>query len=121
MRCRRVEVIALDRHRVDPRRYGQALAQGGEVAVRITIRRDALVDLQQVDAIPGDVLACQCPQHTNRRAAAAQRQREAATLGDRAPGAGGDETRGLDGSRIGVGENAEIQVAQLSFSTCPPN
>ena len=93
---RRIEIRLFDRHRVNllgaQRHVGeQAFVQLREIARGITRRRHALVDLEDVHAFPRHGHVRKNPQHHPGRAAAADREVEASTLGDAAASLGRDD------------------------------
>ena len=115
-----LEVAVGDRHRPDPGPAAgrEAVEEMDEVAPGITVGEDALVDLEHVDALPGNLLAGQKLEHPPGGAAAAHGEREAAPVGDRVPGGPGDLPGAAGGGGLGVGEDLEPHAG---FSSCPPN
>ena len=83
----------------------------GEVPVRVAGGRDALVHLEEVDLLPGDVLSRERSQHPPRRLPAADREREPAAGGHRVARRGGEPAAGADGDRAGVGEGLDLHGA----------
>ena len=81
-----------------------------EVAVGIAVRRDALVDLEDVDPRPRHVLGGQQAQHHPRRVPAADREGEAPARLHRLARRRRDQLRGALRDRVGIGENLDLHV-----------
>jgi hypothetical protein len=86
----------------------QALADVGQVTIRIPLGGHALVHLNEMDALPRDFLACQELEHEPGRAAAADGQEEAAAACHRGSCLGGDEDCGPVRDRLRIGKNVEL-------------
>ena len=82
----------------------QALAQVGQVSVRVSRRRHPLVYLRHVNALPRHVFLCHGAQHLPGRVAATDGHDEAATRGDSRPCLHGDDRGAFPGDRVGVVE-----------------
>ena len=125
-RRRGVEVGLQHRHRPDAleRRGGERGLDLGQVAVRVAVGRHALVDLEHRHLIAGERLRVEQLQHPPRRMAAAERERERASVGDRRRGGFGDQLGGAGGRRFRVVADLDREPgtsAQLGFSSWPPN
>ena len=79
----------------------QALAQMGEVSVRMPRRRHTLVYLRHMHPVPRDIFARQVTQHKPWGMAAAHGQDEAAARGDGCSGLCSDNRGALSGDRFG--------------------
>ena len=101
-----VGVLVRHRHRVEVhvRESGrsQDCRQSCGVAVRVSVGRHALVDLEHVNAVPREIQLDQAFEHLPRRAPAAQRDAEAAMPGHRGPCPRGDVGRRREG-HVGIG------------------
>ena len=86
----------------------ETLAKLREIAVGVTRRRHALVDLEEVDIGPVAALVGECAQHLPRRAAAAHCELEATAPGDGGHRLGRDEARGSLRHRGAVGMDFEL-------------
>ena len=80
----------------------QALAQVGEVSIRVSRRGHALVHLHDMHALPGDLFVCQGTQHLPRGVAAADGHDETAARRHSCPSLRGDDRGSLLGDRIGI-------------------
>src|SRR4030095_4016946 len=82
----------------------QAFAQVGEVSIRVSCRRYALVHLHHMHALPGDLFARQSTQHLPRRVAAANRHDETTALRHGRASFGSDNFGSPAGDCIGIGK-----------------
>ena len=106
----RVEILLFHRHGMDVGGGdGDATDQGflqvEVVALRVSGRRDPFVDLEQVNALPGDVLPGESPERQPRRRAAADRQRASTPRRHRFPRNLRDPFRSPYRDGPGVGKN----------------
>ncbi len=88
-----------------------------EIAVGIPGRRDTLVHLQHVHAVPRHFLVRQGTQHHPRRVAAAHGHDEAAARRHCDPGVGGDDRGGLVGHRVGIGQHFDLHGCLARMGT----
>ena len=74
LRCGRVEIVGLDRHRAQPRGGGrrQRRLEVCQVAVVVSGRGEALVDLEELDSVPGKLGVHEQPERLPRAAASGQ-------------------------------------------------
>ena len=86
----------------------QALVQMGEITVRVSCRGRALVDLDQMHALPRNLLADQETQHDPRSVTAANRRDEPAAHGNGRPGLCRDQRGRLSGDRIGIDQYFDV-------------
>lgn len=95
----------------------------GEVAIRVAVGRDPLVDLEHRHVLPGDVLMCEPREHRPWRVPPADGERESAVGLNAGPGQPRHERRRGAGDRIGAGDDFEFVMhsPQPFFSACPPN
>ena len=92
-----------------------------QVAVGVAGLRDALVDLQQMDARPRHVChRGERAQHHPGRAAAAHGDGEAPARRDRRAGLAGDERGARPRDRVGVGEDLDVHGAAPRVGFCQP-
>ena len=98
------------------RMFQQALAQMGEISVRIAGRSYTLVHLHDLHRWPGHVFAGQVTQHLPRSASAADRHYESAAVRDGRAGVGGDYCSRLFGDRIGIGEHVDLHACPFTGS-----
>ena len=87
----------------------------GEVSVRVTRRRHALVHLRYMYPVPRDIFACQITQHKPWSMAAAYGQDKAAARGDGRPGFRSDDRCTLSGDRFGTRKNFDFPIAPSSL------
>ena len=123
-----IEIEFLHRHRMDaiPRHCGmlqQAFVQMREVSAGIARGRGALVDLEDMNPIPGHILACQRAKHQPRRVPATECGSERPALCNGIPGQGGGDTGSSDRGTIGIGKDFDLHGSTYSwgFSRWPPN
>ena len=114
LRCS-FEVRHLDRHGVNLlARNGsvlqQTLMQVGEVAVRISSRSHALIDLEYMNACPGYVFIRQSAEHDPWSMSSADCHDESPTRRNRPPGILCDDRSSSSGGRLGIGEHFECHL-----------
>src|SRR5215469_4046447 len=63
----------------------KALSEMSEISLRIARRRDAFVNLHYVNALPWEILSCQCAQHDPGRMPTAYSHNETTACGDGGP------------------------------------
>jgi hypothetical protein len=111
--CRSFQVGGFHRHRVDL--FGayrgvleQAVAQMGQVAVGMPLRRHTLVDLGHMHPAPRNIFACEVAKHDPWGMAAAYRKDEAAARREGGAGFCRDDRGTLSGDRLGIGEDFDF-------------
>ena len=109
------QVLVLHWHGIDlPGWYGcgvqQACMHVSQIAVLVTRGRDPLVDLDDVNLVPGDLLFGQLGQHGPGGAAATQGKDKAPPGGHRLPGAIGHELCRCDGYTVGIRQNFNLHM-----------
>ena len=103
---------------------GRLLEQVGEVAVGVAVRRDPLVDLEDVDPLPVELVLAEQLEHPPRRVAAADRERERAPVGDRLrrpPSAITSAPRAAAASASATTSSVTPGGPPYFFSSWPPN
>src|SRR4029079_6906168 len=86
------------------------------IAIRITVRSNALVNLYDLQGVPGNVFIREFAQHLPRGAATAYGKDEA-FMGSRGFSSGlGNELRGLPGYGICIGEHLDIHALLQAFA-----
>jgi hypothetical protein len=98
----------------------QVVQQLCEVAVGVTVRRDALVDLEDRDLLPWHPPG-QRREHRPGRAAARNGEREAAAPRDRLGRGLCDHLGAASGHGLRVRQDLDLERHQPVFSACPPN
>ena len=106
------QIRLIDRHRVElpggKRDAGdQTLEQLGQIAIGAPGRRDPLVDLEQMNKRPRNVDLREKLEHPPGRYAAADREHESASCGDRGPCLLGDYVRGPASDGLGARQDLD--------------
>src|SRR6476620_7892226 len=119
---RAIKIACFDRHCVDMiweqwRMIEQACAEMSQVSIRIAYRCYPLVDLNDVHALPGDLLVGQCAQHQPRRVAATDRHDEAPPRRNRCTRVDGDDRRRLAGDQIVIRMDFDLHVMTSGWDT----
>ena len=86
----------------------QALAQVGQVSIRVSRGGHSLVHLDHMDALPRDVFAGQGTQHEPGSVAAADGHDESAPRGYGRPSLRGNDRGSLAGDRIDIGKDFDL-------------
>jgi hypothetical protein len=86
----------------------------GPVAVRVAVRGDPLVDLEDLGLDPGHLRVLgQQPEHRPGAGAPADRERKGVALGDRGARGLGDQLRSARGGGLGIGQDFDAQRVAL--------
>src|SRR5947207_11002910 len=83
----------------------QAFTNMSEVPIRVSREGHPLIYLDDMDALPGDILGGQGTEHEPRSVTAADGHDEAAARRHGRPGLYGDDRRASPGDRVGIGKN----------------
>ncbi len=117
VQVRRVHRHGIDLRGRDGRMIQQAFAQVREIAVGMSRRGHALIDLYEVHMRPGHIFAGEHAQHQPRGVAAADGHDEAAAIGDGGPRLLGNQAGGFLSNRIGIGQHFNLHVRLSLCST----
>ena len=117
-----VEILGPDGHGADVGGSAgrQAALELHEVAIRVAIGRDALVDLEDRDLLPRHA-PVEAREHLPGRSAARDRKRESVAGGDRDCRRRSDDLGAAFGHRVHVRQDLDLERHQLAFSSWPPN
>ena len=97
----------------------QVLAQHGEIAIGMSQRGNALVDLDHVRALPRHLFARERAEHLPRSPTPADGQDEAGAGANGCSSVSGNDRGCRLGDGIGIAKN--VYSHPTGFSTCPPN
>src|SRR6478752_4783542 len=95
----------------------QACAEMSQVSIRIAYRYCPLVDLNDVHALPWDLLVGQCAQHQPRRVTATDRHDEAPPRRNRCTRVDRDDRRRLAGDQIVIRMDFDLHVMTSGWDT----
>ncbi len=117
-----LEILGPDGHGtdVDGSAGRQAALELHEVAISVSIGRDALVDLEDRDLLPRHA-PVEAREHRPRRSAARDRKRESIAGGDRDCRRCSDDLSAAFGHRVHVRQYLDLERHQPAFSSWPPN
>src|SRR5215813_2307700 len=93
----------------------QTLTQMREVSVRVSRRRDTLVDLHHVHTFPRNLFVCQGAQHLPGRVAATDRHDETAARCDSGSSLRSDDLGSLTRHRISIGKYLNLHGSTPSI------